>query len=61
MAAMVAHHDPNQHQRLHDNGQFLRSLRLAITGCFRSRLPRFHYRYLASSNLLRPHHWSLRK
>lgn len=61
LATMVAYHDPDQPKRVHDNGQFLRSVRLATVGCFRSGLPRFNHRYLASSNLLRPHYWSLRK
>ena len=61
LATMVAYHDPDQPERLHDNGQFLRSLRLAAAGRVRPGFPRFNHRDVASSNLLRPHYWSLRK
>jgi hypothetical protein len=44
MAIMVAHHNPDQPQRVHDNGQFLRSMRLATAGYFRSGLPRHYHR-----------------
>jgi hypothetical protein len=61
LATMVAYYNLDQPKRVHDNGQLLRSVRLATAGCFRSGLPRFNHRYLASSDLLRPHYWSLRK
>jgi len=44
LAAMVAHHDSDQPLRVHNNGQFLRSMRLASASYFRPRLPRLLHR-----------------